>query len=63
MEGTPKFNPRSDALRKRDAPVLGDDIPCEKCGGELDTGFECIECAHDNYAAMYGEPRPPRKLF
>lgn len=24
-----------------------DSLPCSKCGGELDTGFECNECGHD----------------
>lgn len=38
-------------------PGLGDDVPCVKCGAvALDTGLECTECGHDNYAAVYGAP-------
>jgi hypothetical protein len=52
MNNTP-FNPRSDALRPRDEPGLGDDIPCSKCGAELDTGLECTECGHDMWSEVY----------
>jgi len=57
MQGMPTFNPRSDALAKRDEPGQGDDVPCEKCGANaLDTGLECSECGHDNYEAVTGKP-------
>ena len=56
MQGLPAFNPRSDAPKRRDEPGKGDDVPCVKCGGALDTGLECPECGHDNYAAVTGKP-------
>lgn len=56
MDGLPQFNPRSDAPRLRVVPGAGDDAPCEKCGGALDTGLECTECGHDNYEAVTGKP-------
>lgn len=35
-------------------------MPCEKCGAvALDTGLECSECGHDNYAAVTGKPFSP----
>lgn len=37
-------------------PGAGDDVPCEKCGGALDTGLECTECGHDNHEAVTGVP-------
>lgn len=60
MEGLPKFNPRSDTPKPRSDPGEGDDMPCEKCGAvALDTGLECSECGHDNYAAVTGKPFSP----
>lgn len=56
MQGLPVFNPRSDAPKRRDEPGKGDDVPCVKCGGALDTGLECTECGHDNYEAVTGKP-------
>lgn len=56
MEGLPKFNPRSDAQKPRSEPGPGDDVPCVKCGGALDTGLECTECNHDNHEAVTGKP-------
>ena len=56
MQGLPVFNPRSDALKRRDEPGKGDDVPCVKCGGALDTGLECTECGHDNHEAVTGKP-------
>ena len=56
MQGLPAFNPRSDAPKRRDEPGKGDDVPCVKCGGALDTGLECTECGHDNYEAVTGKP-------
>lgn len=57
MEGLPKFNPRSDALKPKDEPGLGDDVACEKCGAKaLDTGLECTECGHDNWLAVTRKP-------
>lgn len=56
MQGLPAFNPRSDAPKRRDEPGEGDDVPCVKCGGALDTGLECTECGHDNYEAVVGKP-------
>jgi len=56
MDGPPAFNPRSDALKRRDEPGKGDDVPCVKCGGALDTGLECTECGFDNYEAVTGKP-------
>lgn len=56
MQGIPVFNPRSDAPKRRDEPGDGDDVPCVKCGGVLDTGLECTECGHDNYEAVTGKP-------
>ena len=56
MQGLPVFNPRSDAPKRRDEPGKGDNIPCVKCGGALDTGLECTECGHDNYEAVTGKP-------
>ena len=56
MQGLPVFNPRSDAPNRRDEPGKGDDVPCVKCGGALDTGLECTECGHDNYEAVTGKP-------
>lgn len=56
MDGLPQFNPRSDAPRPRAVPGMGDEVPCEKCGGALDTGLECTECGHDNYEAVTGKP-------
>lgn len=57
MDGIPKFNPRSDAIKRHDEPGQGDDVPCEKCGVvALDTGLECSECGHDNYEALTGKP-------
>ena len=51
------YNPRSDGPSLPDPPGPGDDIPCEKCGAvALDTGLECSECEHDNYAAVMGRP-------
>ena len=59
MDGTPKFNPRSDAAPQRSDPGKGDDVACEKCGEvALDTGLECGECGHDNWEAVTGEPSP-----
>ena len=49
------FNARSDAHRSKDAPGLGDDIPCSKCGAALDTGLECTECGHDMQPEIYPE--------
>ena len=56
MQGLPAFNPRSDAPKRCDEPGKGDDVPCVKCGGALDTGLECTECGHDNYEAVTGKP-------
>lgn len=56
MQGIPAFNPRSDAVKRRDEPGEGDDVPCVKCGGALDTGLECTECGHDNYEEVTGKP-------
>ena len=56
MQGLPAFSPRSDAPKRRDGPGKGDDVPCVKCGGALDTGLECTECGHDNYEAVTGKP-------
>lgn len=57
MQGLPKFNPRSDATKRRDDPGEGDDVACEKCGAvALDTGLECSECGHDNHEAVTGRP-------
>lgn len=56
MQGLPVFNPRSDAPNRRDEPGKGDDVPCVKCSGALDTGLECTECGHDNYEAVTGKP-------
>ena len=56
MQGLPVFNPRSDAPKRRDEPGKGDDVPCVKCGGALDTGLECTECGHDNHEAVTGKP-------
>ena len=56
MERLPPFDPRRYAVQKPAEPGLGDDVPCVKCGGALDTGLECDECGHDNYEAVYGEP-------
>ena len=56
MEQRP-FNARSDAVKSRDEPGLGDDVACVKCGARaLDTGLECDECGHDNYDAVTGKP-------
>jgi len=58
MEDLPVFDPRRDALKHKDEPGLGDDVPCEKCGAvALDTGLECDECGHDNWQAVTGKPR------
>ena len=58
MQGLPIFNPRSDAMKVRDDPGQGDDVPCEKCGAvALDTGLECDECGHDNWLAVTGKAR------
>ena len=55
MKNMPEFDPRSYAKRQIDAPGLGDDCPCERCGAvALDTGPECDECGHDNYFAVTG---------
>lgn len=54
MEGLPNLNARTDAAARKDEP--GDDVPCVKCGGALDTGLECSECGHDNYEAVTGKP-------
>lgn len=37
-----------------------DDIDCTACSAKdsLDTGLECIECGHDMWIDVYGEPRP-----
>ena len=56
MQGLPAFSPRSDAPKRCDEPGKGDDVPCVKCGGALDTGLECTECGHDNYEAVTGKP-------
>lgn len=57
MRDAKPFNPRSDALKARDEPGKGDDLPCVKCGAKaLDTGLECSECGHDNYEAVTGRP-------
>ncbi|WP_430434774.1 hypothetical protein [Methyloversatilis sp.] len=56
MEGLPNFNARTDASARKDEPGDGDDVPCVKCGGALDTGLECSECGHDNYEAVTGKP-------
>jgi rubredoxin len=29
---------------------------CPKCGGELDTGWECNDCGFDAYALVHGHP-------
>ena len=56
MQGLPAFNPRCDAMKVRDDPGQGDDVPCEKCGAvALDTGLECDECGHDNWQAVTGK--------
>jgi hypothetical protein len=47
------FNARSDARLSKNAPGLGDDIPCSKCGSALDTGLECTECGHDMQPEIY----------
>ena len=63
MEGLPNFNPRSDALKARDEPGMGDDSACEKCGAvALDTGLECDECGHDNWQAVTGKLRGAQRL-
>ena len=56
MREGPTFNPRSDVLRRKDPPGLGDDTPCTKCGSPLDTGLECTECGHDMAPEL--TPRP-----
>lgn len=56
MQGLPAFNRRSDAPKRCDEPGKGDDVPCVKCGGALDTGLECTECGYDNYEAVTGKP-------
>ena len=60
VERLPNFNPRSDAPKPRDKPGEGDDVPCVKCGGALDTGLECTECGHDNHEEVTGKPFRPR---
>lgn len=56
MNQIPAFNPRGDAPKPRSEPGPGDDAPCVKCGGALDTGLECTECGLDNYEAVTGKP-------
>lgn len=57
MDNTTRFNQRSDAVKPKDEPGPGDDVPCVKCGAvALDTGLECSECGHDNYEAVTGKP-------
>lgn len=51
-----KTTNRSDVPKIRDEAGPGDDVPCVKCGGALDTGLECSECGHDNYEAVTGKP-------
>jgi hypothetical protein len=44
---------RSNVTSPRSEPGLGDDIPCSRCGSELDTGLECTECGHDMRPEIY----------
>ena len=59
MKETKEISTCSEAVTPQSEPGLGDDVPCEMCGGALDTGCECTECNHDNWQAVYGKPRPP----
>lgn len=47
---------RCEPVQPHSEPGKGDDVPCVKCGGALDTGLECTECGHDNYEAVTGKP-------
>ena len=58
MKETKEISTCSEAVTPQSEPGLGDDVPCEMCGGALDTGCECTECNHDNWQAVYGKPFP-----
>lgn len=43
------------------APLAKDDI-CPKCGGDLDTGWECNTCGYDACPPQYRKPTDRQQL-
>lgn len=40
-----------------------DDDKCPKCGGELDTGWECNDCGYDAAWVAHHDAQIPRHVY